>query len=73
MRSRQLGASDLQMSETSLGSSLTDGGGGGDGVARACGISFAQLALAWILREENVASGIELDTETRARIDAILA
>jgi aryl-alcohol dehydrogenase-like predicted oxidoreductase len=73
MRSRQLGASDLQMSEISLGSSLTDGGGGGDGVARACGSSMAQLALAWMLREENVASGIELDTETRARIDAILA
>jgi hypothetical protein len=34
---------------------------------------MAQLALAWMLREENVASGIELDTETRARIDAILA
>jgi aryl-alcohol dehydrogenase-like predicted oxidoreductase len=89
MRSRQLGASDLQVSEISLGCSLT--AGSGDGAARACGISVAQLALARMLREENVASavvdasrteqvhqtpsdsGSELDTETRAKIDAILA
>jgi aryl-alcohol dehydrogenase-like predicted oxidoreductase len=60
-------------------------------IADGLGISMAQLALAWVLREENVASaivgasrpeqvlenasasGIELDAETLARIDAILA
>ena len=60
-------------------------------IAASLGISMAQLALAWVLREENVASaivgasrpdqvhqnasasGIELDAETVARIDAILA
>jgi aryl-alcohol dehydrogenase-like predicted oxidoreductase len=60
-------------------------------IADDLGISMAQLALAWVLREENVAStivgasrpeqvlqnasasGNELDSETLARIDAILA
>jgi aryl-alcohol dehydrogenase-like predicted oxidoreductase len=60
-------------------------------IADGVGISMAQLALAWVLREENIASaivgasrpeqvhqnasasGIELDSETLARIDAILA
>ncbi len=59
-------------------------------VAAGLGISMAQLALAWVLREPNVASaivgasrpeqvhqnasasGIELDEETLAAIDAIL-
>jgi aryl-alcohol dehydrogenase-like predicted oxidoreductase len=59
-------------------------------VADELGLSLAQLALAWVLREENVAaaiigatrpeqvvdnagaSGVELDSETLARIDAIL-
>jgi aryl-alcohol dehydrogenase-like predicted oxidoreductase len=60
-------------------------------VAERLGITMAQLALAWVLREENVASaivgasrpeqvrdnasasGIELDAETLAEIDSILA
>jgi aryl-alcohol dehydrogenase-like predicted oxidoreductase len=60
-------------------------------VAGRLGITMAQLALAWVLREENVASaivgasrpeqvrdnasasGIELDAETLAEIDGILA
>jgi aryl-alcohol dehydrogenase-like predicted oxidoreductase len=60
-------------------------------VAERLNITMAQLALAWVLREENVASaivgasrpeqvhdnasasGIELDQETLAEIDAILA
>jgi aryl-alcohol dehydrogenase-like predicted oxidoreductase len=60
-------------------------------IAAGLGISMPQLALAWVLREENVASaivgasrpeqvhqnasasGIELDAETLAQIDAILA
>jgi len=60
-------------------------------IARELGISTAQLALAWILREPSVAaaivgatrpqqvednagaSGVELDGETLARIDEILA
>ncbi len=59
-------------------------------VAEELGLSMAQLALAWVLREENVASaiigatrpeqvednaaasGVELDSETLARIDEIL-
>ncbi|HKB95169.1 MAG TPA: aldo/keto reductase family protein [Gaiellaceae bacterium] len=61
------------------------------GVADELGITLPQLALAWVLREPNVASaiigatkpeqvednaeasGIELDEETLARIDEILA
>lgn len=60
-------------------------------IAERLGITMAQLALAWVLREPNVASaiigatrpaqveenvaasGIELDDETLAEIDAILA
>jgi aryl-alcohol dehydrogenase-like predicted oxidoreductase len=60
-------------------------------VAERLGLSMAQLALAWVLREPNVASaivgasrpeqvlqnasasGIELDQETVAEIDGILA
>jgi aryl-alcohol dehydrogenase-like predicted oxidoreductase len=59
-------------------------------VAEELGLTMAQLALAWVLREENVASaiigatrpeqvednaaasGVELDSETLARIDEIL-
>ncbi len=59
-------------------------------VAERLGITMAQLALAWVLRDENVASaivgasrpeqvrdnasasGIELDPEVLAEIDAIL-
>jgi aryl-alcohol dehydrogenase-like predicted oxidoreductase len=60
-------------------------------VAERLGITMAQLALAWVLREPNVASaivgasrpeqvrenaaasGVELDAETLAEIEAILA
>jgi aryl-alcohol dehydrogenase-like predicted oxidoreductase len=60
-------------------------------IAERLDLTMAQLALAWVLREENVASaivgasraeqvhdnasasGIELDAETLAEIDAILA
>ena len=99
MRYRRLGDGDLQISEISLGSWLTYGGGVGDSgkyrpgepppegsratharmgrmmgrwltddvleqanrlapIAERLGISLPQLALAWILREPNVASAI---------------
>jgi aryl-alcohol dehydrogenase-like predicted oxidoreductase len=43
-------------------------------IAESLGLSLAQLALAWVLREPNVAaSGVELDAATLAAIDDALS
>jgi len=56
MRYRQLGSSDLHVSAVSLGTWKTYGGGRVPPEPQ-LGITVSQLALAWVLREENAELG----------------
>jgi aryl-alcohol dehydrogenase-like predicted oxidoreductase len=66
MNLRQLGDSDLRVSEIGLGSWLTYGGGVGDESARECVDAAFD---AGIVCANASASGIQLDEQTLAEID----